>query len=81
MKLRNLDKTWDFMPENAFDNKSATEAYEDMYNYGRQLEDEVKRLRVQTEMYKNEIRALNAANTRKAYRIQSVNLFRKCFPR
>lgn len=81
MKLRNLTKTWDFMPENAFDKQTASEAYEDMYNYGVKLEEEVKRLRVQNELYKNEIRALNSANSRKAYRIQSVNLFRKCFPR
>jgi hypothetical protein len=82
MKLRNLSKNWDAMPENAFDDTNVhyTEVYTGMYNYGVELEAEVRRQREVIEMYKSEIRALNKANARKAVRIAVVNMFRRAFP-
>ena len=80
MKRRNLDKTWDFMPENAFDNKSPEEAYIDMYEYAKHLEDVVKQKQAEIEKYKNETRTLNRATFRKFVRIKKVkNTFKEMF--
>lgn len=85
MKLVKLTKTWDWMPENAFDHVEVAPAddakavYTKMYAYGVELEAEILRQREKIEMYKKEIQALNKANARKAFRLNVAKLFNKVF--
>lgn len=75
MKLKNINKQWDYMPENAFDfvpddvPVGAVDVYKQLYDYAVALEEEVRIQRSFVRGYLSEVRKLNFALMRKHWKI------------
>ncbi len=81
MKLKQIDKQWDYMPANAFDDLKPEEAYTKLYDYAVSLEQEVRIQRSKVRMFQREVRMLNLAMMRKNFAIDELSYFFKVLGR